>query len=310
MYFNFCVDEKEDECRLGACSDKPTCSKMLVERISVERKSKKPAKRLLAEDMYFLPSIEDLAQNCYVPPVDLLCVTPGYVLRHLESCEGQSRGEELRQLIALADSQHSDLLPGVYEGGLKVWECTYDLVHYLKMCDIQFPGLRVLELGCGAGLPGITAIMRGAESVCFQDYNEEVLRCITIPNVYLNTLAHPHLAGMLSHCHFYSGDWTDVTKLMITNQDVGFDVILTAETIYCAEYQPVLLQTMKHLLSPKPSSVIVVAAKTHYFGVGGSVLMFRELVENDGCLDVVDVKTIDSSLPRQILILRQHRNTL
>ena len=26
----------------------------------------------------------------------------------------------------------SDLISGVYEGGLKVWECTFDMVDYLQ----------------------------------------------------------------------------------------------------------------------------------------------------------------------------------
>lgn len=70
----------------------------------------------------------------------------------------------------------SDVRSGVYEGGFKVWECTFDLINYLE----QFLGKEgsfrlhdgqgndifshahkllqeqphVLELGCGAGLPG------------------------------------------------------------------------------------------------------------------------------------------------------------
>ena len=41
----------------------------------------------------------------------------------------------------------SDLVPGVYEGGLKTWECSLDLVNYLegaKRGDVR--GKRVLEV--------------------------------------------------------------------------------------------------------------------------------------------------------------------
>jgi protein-histidine N-methyltransferase len=41
----------------------------------------------------------------------------------------------------------SDIVPGVYEGGLKTWECSLDLVSYLdsmKYRDIR--GRRVLEV--------------------------------------------------------------------------------------------------------------------------------------------------------------------
>ncbi|CAO1401366.1 unnamed protein product [Diamesa serratosioi] len=33
--------------------------------------------------------------------------------------------------IVLAESNHSDLIPAVYEGGFKLWECTQDLADYL-----------------------------------------------------------------------------------------------------------------------------------------------------------------------------------
>ena len=43
----------------------------------------------------------------------------------------------------------SDLVSGVYEGGLKIWECSLDLVHYIINNSEIFKGKRVLELGCG-----------------------------------------------------------------------------------------------------------------------------------------------------------------
>ena len=55
-------------------------------------------------------------------------------------------------------------------GGLKVWECSIDLVEYLSNYKDCLTGLRVLELGCGAGLPGIWAYKHGADHVTFQDY--------------------------------------------------------------------------------------------------------------------------------------------
>lgn len=41
----------------------------------------------------------------------------------------------------------SDLVPGVYEGGLKTWECSLDLVDYLDGIDSgDVRGKRVLEV--------------------------------------------------------------------------------------------------------------------------------------------------------------------
>ena len=47
---------------------------------------------------------------------------------------------------------------GLYEGGFKVWECSRDLVAFLHETEgdaLPKAPLRVLELGCGHGLPAI-----------------------------------------------------------------------------------------------------------------------------------------------------------
>lgn len=76
----------------------------------------------------------------------------------------------INSCVLTAESSHSDLLSGVYEGGLKVWECTFDLLNYLEGEGVCFGGASVLDLGCGAGLLGIFALLKGATSVVFQDY--------------------------------------------------------------------------------------------------------------------------------------------
>jgi len=131
-----------------------------------------------------------------------------------------------------------DLVPGKYEGGLKLWESSLDLVNTLKReiqdGQLSFRGKRVLELGCGNGLPGIFACLKGASTVHFQDFNAEVLRCLTIPNVYVNLQNARERLGR--HCdgpvtptrtttlspdvHFYAGDWGDLhTLLSVVEQD-------------------------------------------------------------------------------------------
>ncbi|KAI5074870.1 hypothetical protein GOP47_0010831 [Adiantum capillus-veneris] len=126
----------------------------------------------------------------------------------------------------------TDLVPGKYEGGLKLWECAIDLVNILqgeiKDGRLSFRGKRVLELGCGHGLPGIYACLKGASLVHFQDFNVEVLRSLTIPNVNANLeMARsrqsygsdsgqpPTKAKQLSpDVHFYAGDWEDMSNFL------------------------------------------------------------------------------------------------
>lgn len=68
-----------------------------------------------------------------------------------------------------AEQNHSDLVPSMYEGGLKVWECTFDLISFLKDKSLEFQDKHVLDLGCGTGILGIYACLNNA-NVVFQDY--------------------------------------------------------------------------------------------------------------------------------------------
>ncbi|KAG0223812.1 Histidine protein methyltransferase 1 [Actinomortierella wolfii] len=96
------------------------------------------------------------------------------------------------EMLALADK--SDLVKGVYEGGLKTWECALDLVAYLAENPESYDGKRVLELGCGSALPGIYVLTKSESvQVDFQDYNDQVLRLVTLPNILLNTCTRPDL---------------------------------------------------------------------------------------------------------------------
>lgn len=121
----------------------------------------------------------------------------------------------------------SDLVPWVYEGGLKTWECSLDLVDCLD--TIYGTGIasnlrqkRILEarsrlrpyaadqilsrfyaatqLGCGTAIPSlyllstIFAAEPSAESnihIHLQDYNDLVLRLVTLPNVILAWCEYP-----------------------------------------------------------------------------------------------------------------------
>lgn len=40
----------------------------------------------------------------------------------------------------------SDLVPGVYEGGLKTWECSLDVVDYLNSNPLLFVGKKTVEV--------------------------------------------------------------------------------------------------------------------------------------------------------------------
>lgn len=222
-------------------------------------------------------------------------------------------------VIKTATERSSDLIPSVYEGGLKIWECSVDLVEYLLESGISFQGKRVLEVGCGAGLPGIYALLQGAQ-VHFQDYNDDVIEHVTIPNVLLNlqqrlksercelkatAINFDLLETARRSCRFYSGDWGYLLGFINPElaSEMLYDVILTAETIYAVESHDKLYQFIKRHLK-KPDGLAYVAAKTYYFGVGGGTRSFEKLVLMDGVFDVSVCKVCSTGVQREILCLK------
>ncbi|KAK5645384.1 hypothetical protein RI129_006684 [Pyrocoelia pectoralis] len=168
-------------------------------------------------------------------------------------------------LLSTAESNHSDLLAGVYEGGLKIWECTHDLAKFIVNENLNLTNKNVLDLGCGGGIIGIIACVRGAE-VCFQDYNEDVISYFTIPNVHLNS--------QTKKSRFYSGDWESFSSIVCTQ----YDIIFTCETVYNPDNYSKLCKVFAQCL--KPNGFIYLAAKGHYFGCGGGLNDFVEFLKH------------------------------
>ncbi|KAH7668134.1 Nicotinamide N-methyltransferase-like, partial [Aphelenchoides avenae] len=140
--------------------------------------------------------------------------------------------------IELCGTQHSDLVSGVYEGGLKLWECAVDLCNYIEenAGTLNLSGKRVLELGCGAGLPSILAVQHGATHATLQDYNECVLKCLTEDDVRINNLPPERF-------RFVAGKWEDFSA------EASYDIILTSETIYNEENYASLHDALDRCLS-------------------------------------------------------------
>jgi protein-histidine N-methyltransferase len=103
-------------------------------------------------------------------------------------------GTQANPLSGLDDS---DLRTNIYEGGYKTWECSLDLVRYLldrgprKDLDDMMRVGHVLEMGCGSALPSLLLLqyaLRNSLGMYFTltDYNEDVLRLVTVPNLLLN----------------------------------------------------------------------------------------------------------------------------
>ncbi|KAF7722253.1 hypothetical protein EC973_003503 [Apophysomyces ossiformis] len=270
-----------------------------------------------------------------------------------------STTSEVASLLDL--NGNSDLIRGVYEGGFKTWECSIDLVQYLAtLPDEQVCKKKILELGCGSSLPSLYLLSRDSENkVDVQDYNEQVIRYITIPNILLNTIltvqeptklgevekneelnSEPEsdsdddetedgeekdqiigesvtcdaeaelpadqvpemLKRVRQRTQAFTGDWSGLPGMLQGNK---YDMIVTSETIYAEHALPDLIRVFQQALK-KPTGVGYVAAKTVYFGVGGGILPFCDLltksVDADGDrLTVEKVYESESTVKREIL---------
>ncbi|KAK9287994.1 hypothetical protein L1049_016439 [Liquidambar formosana] len=205
---------------------------------------------------------------------------------------------------------NSDLVPGKYEGGLKLWEGSLDLVKAIRSevqdGQLSFTGKRVLELGCGHGLPGVFACLKGAAVIHFQDFNAEVLQSLTIPNVNANLIKNTQPSatnvterntGTGTEVRFFAGDWSEIHHLLPLvydnkkdlnghpepNPSLGYDVVLMAETVYSISTLQNLYELIIKCMN-RPHGVVYMAAKKHYFGVGGGTRRFLSVVEKDGIL--------------------------
>lgn len=223
--------------------------------------------------------------------------------------------------------QDSDLAPNIYEGGYKTWECSLDLAAYLldrgprkDLDDLTRVG-HVIEMGCGSALPSLLLFqyaLRNGLGMYFTltDYNADVLRLVTLPNLlltWLSTLtpeassglfaedAENPLLGAEQHGDVYltpalldafraaltstgvtltllSGSWVPVQTLLelIPSAPELDTFILGSETIYSPASLGAFTEAIVALMGRVKAGKTVVAAKRVYFGVGGSVDGFRE----------------------------------
>ena len=93
----------------------------------------------------------------------------------------------------------SDVIKGLYEGGLKTWECSVDLAQYLSqqtypndlsVLEVLRPYVRHLkQLGCGSALPTSQLLLKALKdkkscNFTLQDYND-IFGLVTLPNLFL-----------------------------------------------------------------------------------------------------------------------------
>ena len=206
----------------------------------------------------------------------------------------------------------TDLIPGVYEGGFKLWECSIDLSTYiLQNYDSLLStgsvsggsnggSSRVLDLGCGHGILGIccaspppttttttaTSTTTNPPHITFIDLNQEVIEQVTWPNIQLNLHSH-NITDSYQNIKCYCGDFRHLPYIMKnsnhtssnnSSNDINpineeYDLILSSETIYTVNLCYWIIEIIKSCLKFN-TGIALIATKRYYFGVGGGTNQF------------------------------------
>ncbi len=190
--------------------------------------------------------------------------------------------------------ENTDLVKGIYEGGIKIWECSIDLLNFLPSIyeNINLNNENILELGCGHGLPGIYLLLKGG-NVTFQDFNKEVLDIIT--KGYLNQLKEKFNLDLFNKSSFENGDWGNFKS------DKKYNIIISCDTLYNTDNYEKIYNILKNYLSKNGKALF--ATKKFYFGVGGSSSEFMYFIKEKGEFEVNKIKEINDGISNLRLIV-------
>lgn len=253
--------------------------------------------------------------------------------------EGSGLSPQIQDI--LLGAKDLDIQKNVYEGGFKLWECSYDLVDEIGKLDLAHNSC-FLELGCGSALPSCFLFLEllkqhhSGKSLVVADFNYDVLRLVTVPNLLIHwalTLLPEALYALQNQDIPPKNDEFEVTQPLIDaflgqlaekklllrfvsgswgpefHQLVGPwkpSCILSSETIYSPETMPIFRQLLEQFLLENAGSVALVAAKYYYFGVGGSIQEFTQGLQNVTC----HVSDPHGQLKRAILELRARHSDI
>ncbi|GAA5883257.1 hypothetical protein JCM16303_007332 [Sporobolomyces ruberrimus] len=131
-----------------------------------------------------------------------------------------------------------------------VWNASIVLADMIANEEIEVEGKRVLELGYGAGLPGVVTAHKGAELVVLSDFdNARMLE--DLRDTVDEAVAQRYRSRICIAGHSFGEPTKSLVDLSPT-----YDTILVADCIWdCSLHEP-LLDTLLSLLSASPSAVV------------------------------------------------------
>lgn len=167
--------------------------------------------------------------------------------------------------------------------GWKTWNAAIVLCKMLDSKDTRiqlFPSdQRILELGCGTGLLGITCAKLGAQRVYMTDYMDEI-----IDNTRLN-LSLNQVDDRTEVCRldWFNLDQHTLPRIPSTNEDVKFEVIVASDVCYEQRLADRVPTVIRRFLAPTSSTArayVVVQHRGHTFSK--ELELFEQGVAREG----------------------------
>ncbi|CAB4252870.1 similar to Saccharomyces cerevisiae YIL110W HPM1 AdoMet-dependent methyltransferase involved in a novel 3-methylhistidine modification of ribosomal protein Rpl3p [Maudiozyma barnettii] len=179
---------------------------------------------------------------------------------------------------------HEDLRKDIYEGGLKSWECSIDLVRLLNdnfnnSHNLNFDQINcVTEIGCGTALPSeyifsqyLKQNRTSGLKLILTDYNSSALRLATIPNLiisWVNTSLNEEQLTKLQPDNIsinnneeimLSAELLEAFNENIKAKNISLELISGSWGRKFSTYLHDLLNTI-----PKPQNLLVLTSETIY----------------------------------------------
>ncbi|KAH9010147.1 nicotinamide N-methyltransferase [Lactarius hengduanensis] len=126
--------------------------------------------------------------------------------------------------------------------GHYLWNAARVLARYLERTPTLYRGLDVLELGAGAGLPGLVVAKSGARNVVLTDYPDRALVDNMAHNVAQNGVAH--VVAVLGYV------WGRPVE-PLSARGAKFDLIILSDLIFNHSQHRALLWTCERAVAPR-----------------------------------------------------------
>ncbi|GAA5938087.1 hypothetical protein JCM10213_000828 [Rhodosporidiobolus nylandii] len=138
-----------------------------------------------------------------------------------------------------------------------VWNASILLADKIASEEIVVEGKRVLEVGCGLGLPGIVAARKGASKVVLSDFDDEKMLLDTAHAV------EEALPSSVQQRIEVAGHTWGTSIEPLRRASSSYDLILVADCVWETTLHAPLIRTLSALLAACPSAVIHFAAGFH-----------------------------------------------